>query len=97
MTGHNVVNNTSQNRYEIDLGDGDVAVAAYRLSGDTITFTHTEVPPQHEGEGVGSDLAQFALDDALAHDYRIDPQCSFIHAYIDEHPKYRAASVQHGG
>ena len=32
-------------RFEMD-DDGILAVANYRLAGNPITFTHTEVPPQ---------------------------------------------------
>ena len=36
----------------------------YQLAKDLIVFTHTEVDPACEGQGVGSALARAALDEA---------------------------------
>ena len=38
-----VEDNGAEQRFETRV-DGQLAIAAYRRSGDTITFTHTEVP-----------------------------------------------------
>lgn len=83
-----VVNNTEENRFEIDLGDG-MAVAEYTLLGKGIIFTHTEVPEEHEGEGVGSRLAAGALDYAREQGWTVYPLCPFIRDWIDRHPEYR--------
>jgi predicted GNAT family acetyltransferase len=53
--------NPDENRFEANLGDGSIAIAAYLLEPGKIIFTHTEVPPEHEGKGVGSALIRFAL------------------------------------
>ncbi|MGI9089778.1 MAG: GNAT family N-acetyltransferase, partial [Gemmatimonadaceae bacterium] len=47
-----VKNNQGAHRFEAQV-DGGMAVAAYELSGRDIVFTHTEVPEQSRGEGVG--------------------------------------------
>ena len=78
--------NRAAGRYEADVGGG-LAIAEYRLDGDTITFTHTEVPRELEGRGIGSRLARFALDDARARGLRVVPRCSFIADYIRHHPE----------
>jgi uncharacterized protein len=83
-----VTNNATAQRYEVQVGEY-VAFAAYHLNGDTITFTHTEVPKELEGGGVGGKLARFALDDARARERRVIPECPFIAAYIRRHPEYQ--------
>ena len=83
-----VVDNPDAGRFEL-TEDGETAVADYMRDGDTITFTHTIVPPALEGQGVGSRLVKAALDDARAKGLRVVPQCSFVAAYIDRHPEYR--------
>ena len=56
-----VRDNPQKHRFEIELGDGSFAIAEYRLYLDKIIFTHTEVPPAHEGQGLGTKLIEAAL------------------------------------
>lgn len=83
-----VTNNADEHRYELVV-DGDPAIAVYEKRGDTIVFTHTEVPAKLEGRGIGSRLIQGALDDVRARGERIVAQCSFVAAYLDRHPDQR--------
>ena len=75
----------SEHRFEL-VQDGETAFAAYRIDGDTITFTHTIVPPALEGHGVASRLIGYALGEARARGLKVVPQCSFVAAYIQRHP-----------
>ena len=63
--------------------------AAYRISGDVITFTHTEVDDRMEGHGVGSRLAHAALEDVRSQGKQVRPLCAFIAAYIQRHPEFQ--------
>ena len=90
MAEHVVRDNPEQHRFEIDLGDGSVAIAEYTLPQGKIVFTHTEVDEAFEGHGVGSALARFALDDVRADGRRkVVPRCPFIKGWIDRHPDYQ--------
>lgn len=80
-----VTNNANEQRYELAF-DGELAIAAYEKRGDTIVFTHTEVPAALEGKGVGSRLIKGALADVRAHGGRVVGECSFVAAYLDRHP-----------
>jgi predicted GNAT family acetyltransferase len=82
-----VRDNPEKHRFEIDLGDGSLAVAEYNLLTDKIVFTHTEVPPAHEGQGVGSALIRFALKSARERGLQVVPICPFFAAYIKRHEK----------
>lgn len=75
-------------RYEVRDGDRVLGLAAYRRQGEQVVFTHTEVDPDAEGEGVGSTLVRGALDDVRAHGRRVVPLCSFVRGYIERHPGY---------
>jgi predicted GNAT family acetyltransferase len=94
-----VRDNPEKQRFEIDLGDGSVAVAEYNLLTDKIVFTHSEVPPSHERQGIGSALIRFALQSARERGLRVVPICPFFAAYIKRHeeeqylldPAYRSA------
>lgn len=81
-----VVNNEAKRRYELHIGE-HVALAAYQIDGDTIRFTHTEVPKALEGRGVGSRLVAAALADVRRLGLRVVPLCPFVRAYIDRHPE----------
>ena len=48
-------------------------------------FTHTEVPPQHEGRGIGSALIRFALRSARERGLKVIPICPFFAAYMRKH------------
>ena len=82
--------NDAESRYEAHV-DGELAgFAEYVLDGDRIVFTHTEVEDQCEGEGIGSTLARFALDDVRGRGgLRVVPRCPFIRAWIGKHPDYQ--------
>lgn len=78
-----------QGRFEIRAG-GQTAVLTYHLQGGTITFLHTGVPPELEGGGIGSKLAQAGLDYARAKGLKIQSECSFMSRYLKRHPETRA-------
>jgi predicted GNAT family acetyltransferase len=82
-----IVDNPEKHRFEADLGDGSFGIAQYRLDPGTITFTHTEVPEAHEGQGIGSALIRFALRSARERGLRVIPICPFFAAYIKRHPE----------
>jgi predicted GNAT family acetyltransferase len=78
----------AERRYELEV-DGRVAIAAYRLEDGAVAFTHTVVPPELEGQGVGSRLIAGALADVRARGLRFIPRCSFVAAYAQRHPEVR--------
>ena len=88
MSDVQTTDNAEQHRYEARV-DGELAgFAAYRLRGERIVLTHTEVDPAHEGKGVGTALARAVLDDIRARGLTAVVQCPFIGAYIRRHPEY---------
>ncbi|HEX8124695.1 MAG TPA: GNAT family N-acetyltransferase [Allosphingosinicella sp.] len=80
-----VRNNEAESRYELEV-EGELALAAYRLSDDRIVFTHTEVPAALEGKGIASKLVAAALDDVRTKGLKVVPACAFVKHYIDAHP-----------
>ncbi|MEO5902993.1 MAG: GNAT family N-acetyltransferase [Gemmatimonadaceae bacterium] len=80
--------NTTAKRFESEV-DGELAVSNYTVRGNVIYFTHTEVPPSMEGQGIGKTLARAALDYARENHLRVVPRCQFISAFIDSHQEYQ--------
>ncbi|MCC5574285.1 N-acetyltransferase [Microtetraspora sp. AC03309] len=84
-----IVHDAAASRYELLL-DGEVAgFAEYRLSDDTIVFTHTEIREEFEGKGLGSRLVGGALDQVRETGRTVVPKCPFVARYIERHPEYR--------
>lgn len=80
--------------YEITVDGTRAGLAAYELEGDVIAFTHTEVDDAYEGQGLGSRLARYALDDARSRGLRVRPLCPFIKTWIRRHVDYQDLVVQ---
>jgi predicted GNAT family acetyltransferase len=76
-------------RFEVHVDGRPAGFAAYRISPGTITFTHTEIDNAYEGRGLGSTLAQAALDAARARGLTVRPDCPFVRGWIDRHPDYQ--------
>jgi hypothetical protein len=81
-----VTNNRAEGQYELIEG-GHKALAAYRLEEGVVSFTHTEVPPELEGQGVGTRLVEGALADVREQGLKVQPLCSFVRHYIETHPE----------
>jgi hypothetical protein len=82
------VDNPAMRRFEIDLGDG-VAAAYYRQEGDRLIFTHTEVPFEHSGQGIGGRLAEAVLEEVRARGAKAVLKCPFLSYFVARHPQYR--------
>ena len=83
-------NNEEASRYEAVVGDEVAGFAEYMLYPGVIVFPHTVVESKFEGQGIGSRLARYALDDVRARgDLRVRPLCPFIKKWIETHPDYQ--------
>ena len=78
-----------QQRYELLVEGQPLGIAQYREQGEQMVFTHTEVDPSLSGQGLGSELAKGALEDARRRGKRVVPQCEFIAAYIERHAEWQ--------
>jgi len=84
----NVIHNTEQKRFEVHL-DSQTAELDYRLSGDTIIFTHTGVPSALEGRGIGSLLVKAGLEYAKGNGLKVQTLCWFVDKYLQRHVEYQ--------
>ena len=77
-----------RSRYEVTVAGELAGFAEYRDLDGARVFTHTEVFDAFEGHGVGSALAQGALDDVRRSGRRLVALCPFVAAYIEHHDEY---------
>ena len=98
MDNVTVVDNPEQSRFEARTEDGDVVgfidYEPARYTGEDsspgdVVMTHTEVDPGEEGQGIGTTLVQQALDQVRASGRGVMPLCSFVSAFIRDHPDYQ--------
>ncbi len=87
--------NPNLNRFEAELG-AELAHMDYMKVGNTLIFTHTEVPESFEGNGIGGKLAKFALTYVKDNEMTAAPLCPFVKSYIERHPEYKSL-VRLGG
>lgn len=85
MTPAAIQHNVAASRFETTI-DGQRAVAEYRLEGDAIVFTHTEVPPALQGHGLASQLVASAVAYARKENKRIIPECGYVAKWLSRHP-----------
>jgi predicted GNAT family acetyltransferase len=79
----------SANRFEVQV-ENLFAVLDYSQRGEIITFTHTGVPAELEGRGIGSQLAHAGLEYAREKAFKVVPLCWFVAGYIERHPEYQS-------
>jgi predicted GNAT family acetyltransferase len=82
----NIADHPERHRYELDIDGRKAAEIIYRLDGSTIEFVHTEVQPEHEGQGLASRIAAFAFDDARKRGLKVIATCDYIQRYAQKHP-----------
>ena len=85
---NDIRDNPARDRFEMQAGD-DIAVVNYRLAPGVITLSHTEVPQELEGQGLGSKLVRGVLDIVRARGLKVVPACGFVAAFIRKNPDYR--------
>ena len=93
MADIDVQRQPEQARFSVQM-DGHEGELAYRQEGDVITFLHTVVADELEGQGVGSALARAGLEYARQEGLRVVPSCPFVRGYIERHQEY--ASLERG-
>ena len=79
-----VIDNQTQNRFEMPVGDA-LAVAYYQLDGDRVVLTHTEVPPELAGKGVGSKLAEGTFACIRTSGRKAITKCPFMARWASQH------------
>ncbi|AHU89325.1 GNAT family N-acetyltransferase [Trueperella pyogenes] len=78
-----VEHNEQIHRYEVYAQDKRIGLAEYIRHDDAVLFTHTEVSPEMNGEGIGTALIKEALDDVREAGLTAVPICPFVVNYVE--------------
>jgi len=82
-----VQHHTGLHRFEIHV-EGATACLEYLVRGKTLVLAQTYVPPPLRGKGLAGILTRHALDFARKEGKTVDPQCSYVAAWLDRHTEY---------
>jgi predicted GNAT family acetyltransferase len=83
-----VIDNPDQHRFELPIEAEEIAVAYYRIEDGRFILTHTEVPQQFSGQGIGSRLARGVFDAVRASGRKAVLKCPFMGSFAARHPEY---------
>ena len=84
-----VANEPEHHRYVIAADGARVGFAQYREQPGELVVTHAEVDDAVGGQGLGSRLVAFVLQDARDRELAVVPLCPFVREYIVRHPEHR--------
>lgn len=75
-------------RYTLTIDGELIALADYRINGNSISFNHTYTQPSHRGRGFAAEVVGYAMDDVEASTTRrVLPMCWYVSQWFDEHPE----------
>jgi predicted GNAT family acetyltransferase len=80
--------NKEKQRFELELHE-TVAYITYEIVEGVYYLSHTIVPKEIGGKGVGSRLVKQTLDYLLENNIKYLPICSFIVAFVVKHKEYK--------
>lgn len=84
-----VTDNPAEHRFEMPLGGGDIAAAYYQIDQyGRVVLTHTEVPYEYSGRGIGTELAAGVFDLIRASGRKAVLRCSFMVRFYARHREY---------
>lgn len=80
--------NTDKKQFELDI-NGYTARIEYIIMAKKIFLTHTEVPAELKGKGIGSIIVILALEEIEKRGLKLIPLCPFTAKYITKHPEWK--------
>lgn len=80
-----VRDNDVQDQFELFVDDVPAGFLRYQIEDKNFALTHTEIEPEFEGRGMGSQLISQALAHVRAAGYGVLPYCPFVTSYLQRH------------
>ncbi len=83
-----LTDNPDRKQFELAV-EGHTARIEYMIMADKIFLTHTEVPAELEGKGIGSIIVKLALEEVERRGLKLIPLCPFVGKYITRHQEWK--------
>lgn len=82
-----ITDHPAANRFVMSFPGGE-AFAVYRKLDDYLVVSHTEVPAEFRGRGIGERLVEGVFRLARERGQRIVPACGFVADWVRRHPEF---------
>lgn len=86
---YELIDNEERHQYEFHVDKYTPKIEYIKSTNGEIYLTHTEVPTQLGGKGIGSQLVEKTLKDIEKQGLRLVPLCPFVAGYIHKHPEWK--------
>lgn len=83
-----LIDNHEKKQFELCVEDTIAKIEYIKTKTGKIYLTHTEVPKELEGRGIGNAIVKKVLDKVRRDKLPLVPMCPFVAAYIKRHPEY---------
>lgn len=87
-TNYQLIENEADKQYEFHVDEFILRIEYIKVPGK-IFLTHTEVPVELEGKGIGSAIVKQVLEEIEKLDLILIPMCPFVASYIKRHPEWK--------
>ncbi len=87
-TSYELIKQEDQRRYIIQVGEHTARIE-YIENPEKTFLTHTEVPRELEGQGIGSTIVKLVLAHLEEEGRPVVPLCPFVAGYIKKHPEWK--------
>ena len=85
---YTLIDSAEAKQYEFHI-DSLIPKVEYIKTQNKIFLTHTEVPIQIEGKGVGTSLVKQVLEDVEKQGLTLVPMCPFVALFVKRHPEWK--------
>ncbi|MEM1336986.1 MAG: GNAT family N-acetyltransferase [Bacteroidota bacterium] len=85
---YQLIDNATAKQYEFHI-DRFVPRIEYIKAKEKIYLTHTEVPKELAGKGIGTALVKQVLEDIKEKGLTLVPLCPFVALYLKRHPEWK--------
>lgn len=83
-----IAHESDASRYTLTVDGHVLALADYRISGNSISFNHTFTQPAHRGQGLAAEVVDYAMNDVEANSTRrVVAMCWYVAQWFDDHPE----------
>ncbi|MFK7933429.1 MAG: GNAT family N-acetyltransferase [Saprospiraceae bacterium] len=86
---YELIENVERKRYEFHIDEHVPFIEYIKVKGK-IFLTHTEVPKELNGKGIGSAIVKAVFEDIKKQDLTLIPLCPFVAGYIKRHPEWKS-------
>lgn len=84
---HSLIDNTTQNRFELYFGDA-LVFCNYRVESGIYYLLHVEAPVSLRGSGAAGQFMHALMQHAALHNLRVKPVCSYAVSWLARHTEY---------